>query len=355
VNFKVSCESVTSYNAEIVRLVCGDDNPEGPGVKEIPVKSAIEGPYEGRRQKIHAGSYVEVPDATALKGIRSFTVQCFVWPTTPTKGTQGIIAKWSADSGGFALIVDEQGSTALRVSDGGNEETISVEKPMLERYWYRVGASFDADQRIVRVFQYPLRFDALFEGGGTVERNISVGARENNGPLVFAAIAARTDSGLDFYYNGKLDSPRLADRALSEAECESLVCEIPQQLLANIRGAWDFSAKMESQTIVDRSPNQLHGRVVNFPARAMTGWNWTGDVMDWKEDPGQWGAIHFHDDDVYDAGWETDFALTIPEDMKSGLYAARLRSGAHEEYIPFAVSPSPGKENKIALVLSTSS
>ena len=57
------------------------------------------------------------------------------------------------------------------------------------------------------------------------------------------------------------------------------------------------------------------------------------DVMDWKQDPIQWGAIHFHDDDVYDAGWETDFSLTIPADMKSGLYAVRLRSGAHEEFV----------------------
>ena len=76
--------------------------------------------------------------------------------------------------------------------------------------------------------------------------------------------------------------------------------------------------------------------------------------MDWKEDPIQWGAIHFHDDDVYDAGWQTDFTLTVPADMRSGLYAARLRSGEHEEYIPFAVGPAPGQENRIAFVLPTS-
>jgi N,N-dimethylformamidase beta subunit-like, C-terminal len=40
--------------------------------------------------------------------------------------------------------------------------------------------------------------------------------------------------------------------------------------------------------------------------------------------------------------------------MKSGLYAARLRAGEHEEYIPFAVGPVHGQENKIALVLPTS-
>ena len=355
VNFKVSCESVAGYDAEIVRLVCGDDNPEGPGVKEITFKTAIDGHYPGRKQKIHAGSYVEVPDAAALRGARSFTIQAFVWPTTPAKGNQGIVAKWSPAAGGFALIIDDQGAAALKIGDESDRVvTVSVGKPMLERHWYRVGASFDADQRTIRVFQHPLRFDKLFEDGGSVERTVDIAPVDNEASLVFAAIPAETASGFDFYYNGKIDSPRLANRALSEADCETLAGPIPQHLEDYIIGAWDFSEKMESQIAIDRSPNLLHGRVVNFPARGMTGWNWTGDVMDWKQDPIQWGAIHFHDDDIYDAGWEIDFALTIPADMESGLYAARLRSGAYEEYIPFAVSPSPGKENKIALVLATS-
>ena len=354
VDFKVSCESGGGYDAEIVRLVCGDDNPEGPGVKEIPCKTEIDGHYAGRTQKIHAGSYVEVPTSPALQGVQSFTVQAFVWPTTPTKGKQGIIAKWSPAAGGFALVVNNEGAAALEIGDGSGAETVSVGRPMLERHWYRVGASFDVDRRTVRIFQYPLRFDALFEDGGSVERAVNIGAADNDAPLVFAAIPAGTDSGFAHYYNGKIDSPRLVDRALGDADCEALTGPIPQHLIGHIIGAWDFSGRMESQIVLDRSPNLLHGRVVNFPARAMTGWNWTGDLMDWKQDPMQWGAIHFHDDDVYDAGWETDFALAIPSDMKSGLYAARLRSGAHEEYIPFAVSPSPGKENKIAFVLPTS-
>ena len=41
--------------------------------------------------------------------------------------------------------------------------------------------------------------------------------------------------------------------------------------------------------------------------------------------------------------------------MQSGLYAARLRSGAEEDYIPFVVKPAPGKEQKIAFLLPTAS
>ena len=87
----------------------------------------------------------------------------------------------------------------------------------------------------------------------------------------------------------------------------------------------------------------------------MTGWNWTGEMMNYNEDPSQWGAIHFHDDDVYDAGWDADFSLTIPADLKSGIYAARLRAGDDEEHIWFTVGPEPDKESEIALLLPIAS
>ena len=82
----------------------------------------------------------------------------------------------------------------------------------------------------------------------------------------------------------------------------------------SIVAAWDFSLDIPSQQIFDASPNRLHGRLVNMPARAMKGYNWSGDEQDWKRAPSQYGAIHFHDDDLYDAGWDADFTLTIPED-----------------------------------------
>ncbi len=87
----------------------------------------------------------------------------------------------------------------------------------------------------------------------------------------------------------------------------------------------------------------------------MTGWNWTGEHMDWKQKAEQWGAIHFHDDDLYDCGWEADFELEITAAMKSGIYAARLRAGGEEEYIWFTVGPAPGSESRIALLLPTAS
>jgi hypothetical protein len=39
IEFKVNCERPGEYSAEIVRIICGDTCPEGPGVKEIVIDS----------------------------------------------------------------------------------------------------------------------------------------------------------------------------------------------------------------------------------------------------------------------------------------------------------------------------
>jgi len=94
---------------------------------------------------------------------------------------------------------------------------------------------------------------------------------------------------------------------------------------------------------------------VNLPTRAMTGRNWDGSEHNWRRAPAQYGAIHFHDDDVYDSGWDVDFALDVPERLPCGLYAVRLLAGNSEERIPFVVLPKRGAENKLAVLLPTAS
>jgi hypothetical protein len=51
----------------------------------------------------------------------------------------------------------------------------------------------------------------------------------------------------------------------------------------------------------------------------MTGYNWTADEMVYHHKPEEYGAIHFHDDDIDDARWEVDFTYEIPDLIKSGV------------------------------------
>ena len=59
----------------------------------------------------------------------------------------------------------------------------------------------------------------------------------------------------------------------------------------------------------------------------MTGWNWNGKNDNFRLAPKEYGGIDFHPDAITDAKWKVTNSMTIPEDLKSGVYAIRLRSG----------------------------
>ena len=77
-----------------------------------------------------------------------------------------------------------------------------------------------------------------------------------------------------------------------------------------------------------------------MPVRAMPGFNWTSDYMSYRHGRDEYGAIHFHDESVDDARWEPAFAFTVPDDLKSGVYATRLRIGGIESPRPRTICPS---------------
>ena len=118
IRFMVSSE-LPSYRADIVRLIHGDANPNGPGFKETLIQTPASGDYPGRRQELPFGSYVLVPDAPALRLDGSFTITAWIAPTTPgvsfgARAAQGIVTKWSAGAaGGYGVFIDEEGRLAL--------------------------------------------------------------------------------------------------------------------------------------------------------------------------------------------------------------------------------------------------
>src|SRR5262245_6352496 len=155
--FKVSSTASTPYRAQLVRLISGDPNPAGPGLKEEPVSAPFASSYPSRVQPVSLGSYLRVPDAPALGRLHSFTIIATIWPTTPDQGRQGVVARHDPKGGtGFALFVDERGAGALVGNGRGSAATAHVGKPLLARAWYRVWASYDAAARTLTVGQSPL-------------------------------------------------------------------------------------------------------------------------------------------------------------------------------------------------------
>lgn len=126
--------------------------------------------------------------------------------------------------------------------------------------------------------------------------------------------------------------------------------------LDGLIASWDFSVDIDTEDISDTSGSQLHGKLVNLPTRGVAGHAWNGEEHNWKNKPEHYAAIHFHEDDHYDCGWKTDFEITIPEDLSSGVYAIHLFTENEEYYVPFAVRPPRGKRTaEVAFILPTAS
>lgn len=328
IRFMVSSDH-PAYESGLVRLIHGDENPAGPGFKQVVIPSAIDGPRAGRHQSIRSGSYVEIPLPAGAVG-PSLTFSVYLYPTNPGVGEQ-VIACIGDPWGGGAGGADDGSGWALVLSDSGVVELvagstrISTGAAVARWTWYRVECTIDSGRATVR--QTPLRSwpddPTAGEGAGAVV------LRAPDGPLILGAV--RTADGMARHFDGKLDSPVLDGM-----------------------GAWDFAADIASDRVTDRSPHGHHGWTVNMPTRAVTGHNFDGSVTDFHRAPEQYGAIHFHRDDLEDAGWAVDFELTIPDDLPSGIYAAWLRAGDDEDHIPFTVRPPRGvARSRIAVLMST--
>ncbi len=350
IQVKVSAPGDDTYRARLMRVVCGDDSDEGPGFKLEPVNGMSESQLAGRYQPIPCGSYVAIKDRKGF-ALPSFSLSAFVWPTWIDKGEpQCILGNWdAATKSGYALYVDGKGCLALRVGDSA---PVALSEPFLGRHWYRVAASFDARSgRIVLGAHRALPY------GGMEQRWTAKGkAKASNAANRFLIAAWNDGAKATAHFNGKIDAPSVYGKAL---KIEALLTPPGGRGALTARqsiAAWDFSRDIPGISIVDRGPKRRNGQTVNLPTRAMTGWNWDGTEHNWTHKPEHYGAIHFHDDDLYDCGWQTDFKLRLPKTLKSGIYCLHLTQGALEEFTPIFVCPPKGKATaKLALLVPTAS
>lgn len=341
--FKVSSAMPGAYSARLVRVISGDPNPAGPGIRERDVPAPFAGHHPSRHQPVPLGSYARVADAPALQKLTSFHATAIVWPTLPNKGRQGIIAKRDAGNGaGFALWIGARGAGAS-VGDGTTRVEVEVGRPMRERAWYRVSMRYDAAARSLTVRQDPLDpAHGVDDAGESSMAAALAGAPITARPLYIGVLGGDPVGG---HFNGKIEAPALFSAAPDPAR--SAVAATRAGAIA----AWDFSREITSQRVIDAGPNGLDGELVNLPARGMKGSRWTGQEMCWRHAPEHYAAIHFHDDDLYDCGWQTDFTYAVPDDLPSGVYAARLSAGGIDEMIPFFVRPPKGRPRAKACVL----
>ncbi|MDE0970575.1 MAG: N,N-dimethylformamidase large subunit, partial [Octadecabacter sp.] len=120
--------------------------------------------------------------------------------------------------------------------------------------------------------------------------------------------------------------------------------------------AWDFSHNIPSMSVPGQFgiPSCPDLKLVNAPTRAVTGSLWDASEMNWRHKPAHYGAIAFHQNEIYDFNWDTDFSFVIPANLPSGVYVMRISCGPEYDAMPFFVCPELGKPRaKVCVLVST--
>lgn len=343
--FKVSSAAAGPYRASLARVVHADPNPAGPGVKMVDLASrfAIERP--SRVQALALGSYARVDAAAALPTNGPLTAVALIWPTLAAAGEQCVISRWDegADAG-WALSLGPAGVTVRIGVPGAAPLTLSTGRPPALRAWHRIWMVIDPATGVLRVGQIPLA------GGERHETRATLPPAARPGAAAPIMLGARLAGEAREHWNGKLEDPLLLAAAAAAPESVALDPLLPP---AGLLAGWDFSRGIDGLDVVDVGPHRLGGRLVNLPTRAITGARWTGNEMCWRHAPREYAAIHFHDDDLHDAGWATDFDFTVPADLPSGAYVMRLAADGHADELPFYVRPPRGRPGADVLFIAS--
>lgn len=343
-----------SFDAELVRLI---DRAPGPNMPQSLPVAAVPGTHaraRGRVQETRCGSFGWAP---ADEWLAQATFATWVWLMAPSPGrVQGLIAQRDAAGGaGAALALDERTRPCLLV--GGAR--VLAATPLPTRTWVLLAGAFDHAAGEARLFVVP--------GAGSPRPRETVrGVYESvpagpPPPLLVAATARAADSPdfpfVEGHLNGKLESPVVLGGLADAAAVTQIATEgAPPAGLAALH-AWDLGADPDAEIAPDRGARASDLRLVNAPTRAMTGHLFTGRCLEASAAPAEFGAIHFHDDDLDDARWEPSVSLRLPEHLRSGLYAVRLDSGAEVDHVVIAVPHDrrrgAGPRAEVAYLVST--
>ncbi|WP_314094610.1 N,N-dimethylformamidase beta subunit family domain-containing protein [Microbacterium foliorum] len=370
--FHVSCENLTAYNADLVQLRHGYTGATGPGFLETELPSAFNGSYTGAWHECRPGSYVEVPDPGGLlRGADGVRLHATVFATMPLNergsslgayhvtqnsmsrrsAAQSVMGTWDTTSEtGYGLILDG-GIPTFVWNVGGDAQRLALDTPLLPNQWYELDVTYAPGDGRVTLTSRPR--DSLMNRLSAQAAALQIKSATTatagsllagSAPFRIGASTASTQGArlaVDVF-NGKIGEVRV-----NHAD------DIGPSI-----AAWHFGKSNREdgfllRDVIDESPNGLHGTCINAPTRAVAGASFSGLIDDFRLAPDEYDAIHFHDDDITDADWPTAFSFAVPNDLPSGVYAARLRAEGAVQHVPFFVLPDTRAKKSVALLFST--
>jgi len=322
ITFFVSSRAGSDFKATLHRSISADPNPDGPGIVEqdasIYFRSSS---FASRYQGFTPGSFAQSTTDLRAKINTDLLIKLWFMPTVLVSADQTLIA-W----GHVSVILDSQGIITAKLP-GGMSVSTTVEVKCNQ--WHS------------------LELTVLASGMMTLDVKSMMTAKANIGDTK----SSRTELGIAQMFPLSVTAPVRIAAGFGDAPCcFNGKIEAPEILVDGaLIAKWDFAQSISSLSVKAHTGPDLLLR--NAPTRGVTGCKWDATEFCWRHKPAHYAAILFHDDDIYDFGWDKDFEFVVPDDMPSGIYIMRIEAEGHYDAMPFFVCPPLGKRRADLCVL----
>ena len=324
-----------SIHASLVRLTSGPGQGDSIEGRVTDFSSVLDTTVPGRIQATMVGSYAELslPAATG----RLVSVHCWVWPTVPERAAPQAV--WSL---GDIALVTASGGIELRSK---TNVVAFIPNAVVGKHWYSILVTIGDGELSIDL----KRLDGKVSSHHTVRTTTTMTTSSET--LILAASGVGPSGSPLLPFNGKIDSPTLyLEKPTADAIAAWHAGNVPK---ATAWAAWKLGEDFAAETILPTFKDSPPGRLVNGVERGVTGRNWDGRSGSFTETPQQYCTLQFHDDDMVDAGWSYDIEFALPDTLRSGVYAVRLKAGGNHTHFPLFVGPRTGMTAPVLFLIPT--
>ena len=308
-----------AVTADLVRLDVGD--------AQTPVGAQLRVPEVGPAP-VNRGSWASVRLPWPGDAV---TVSWWMRRTLRDAAPTPVVGVATGANRGWVLEVAADDAWGLRARDGAGNERVVPLAPGVTRLetWVHVVLVVTAHEVRLRVGEH--------ERGAPAPPELAAPGAETTHRWALARSPWDDDTGPTTY------DGRMAGLQLRWSDAD------PRTSLPD--AAWAFDQAMHAAQVPPATPDTPPLTLHQAPTRAVTGPRWTGAVHHWTQDASQWDALHFHRDDLEDAGWPVVAKLDVPVDAPPGVYAVRLRGDTSTDVVPFVVRAGPAARRAPVRVL----
>ncbi|GKZ36985.1 hypothetical protein AbraIFM66950_008277 [Aspergillus brasiliensis] len=293
----------------VLRLIHGPQGDDFDDMTQETITDIPRGDFTGRYQVASPGSYAVIPQRDYGIGQDGVNFALYFQAHLVEEAThiQTILSTLDVSSKcGFAAVLTEQGYVEFWIGTGPSIQVVPTSfKPILKE-WTELNFTIQADT---------VRSPVM--GSVTLAENAKI---QGSCILTFAASYAESTNKKSKkpvnFFNGRIGGPELRSSSSD----------------GPVLAKWDFALAMTTDIIMDISGNGAEGHLVQAPTTAVSGHDWNGAESDWTKSITGYNAVHFHEDDLDDAAWQTDLSLSLPSTLK--IWRVRRRAlGAKVAYI----------------------